>query len=59
ERWVTIAAQGMDVLLDHTIKGFQGKIGVMPPKGGFTDLSDDDMKNVIEYMLSAAGTTAK
>ena len=59
ERWVTIGAQGMDVLLDHTIKGFQGKIGVMPPKGGFTDLSDDDMKNVIKYMLSAAGATAK
>ena len=59
DRWVTIAGQGMQVLQDHAVKGFQGEKGVMPPKGGFTDLSDDDINNAIKYMLHQAGATAK
>ncbi len=59
ERWGTIAEQGLTVLQDHAVNGFQGEIGVMPAKGGFTDLSDDDIKNAIKYMLSAAGAEAK
>ncbi len=59
ERWATIASQGMKVLQDHAIKGFQGKQGVMPPKGGNPALSDDDIKNAIKYMLHEAGATAK
>ncbi len=58
ERWATIAGQGMNVIQDHAVKGFQGKQGVMPPKGGFTDLSDDDINNAIKYMLHQAGATA-
>jgi cytochrome c5 len=49
----------MKVLQDHAIKGFQGKQGVMPPKGGNPALSDDDIKNAIKYMLHEAGATAK
>jgi len=58
ERWVVIAAQGMSVIQGHAIKGFQGEKGVMPPKGGNTALSDDDIKNAIKYMLNQAGVTA-
>lgn len=59
ERWSTIAGQGMKTIEDHAIKGFQGKLGVMPPKGGNPALSDDDIKNAIKYMLHQAGATAK
>ena len=59
ERWATIASQGIGTLKEHAINGFQGEKGVMPPKGGFTDLTDDDIENAIKYMLSAAGTSAK
>jgi cytochrome c5 len=55
ERWVTIAAQGLDVLYEHSIKGFTGEQGNMPAKGGFTDLTDDDMKNAVSYMLKTSG----
>jgi len=55
ERWATIATQGLDVLYDHSIKGFTGKQGVMPPKGGFADLTDKDMKDAVSYMLKTAG----
>jgi cytochrome c5 len=41
------AAQGMDVLLDHVINGFN----VMPPRGGRMDLSDDEIRAAIEFML--------
>jgi nitrous-oxide reductase len=59
ERWATIAAQGLSVLKEHAIKGFQGKQGLMPPKGGFADLSDEDIENAIKYMVHQAGATVK
>jgi cytochrome c5 len=59
ERWATIAAQGLSVLKEHATKGFQGKQGLMPPKGGFADLSDEDIENAIKYMVHQAGATVK
>jgi cytochrome c5 len=32
---------------------------MMPPKGGFADLSDEDMKNAVKYMIHSAGASAK
>jgi cytochrome c5 len=40
--------------ITHAIQGFQGKSGVMPPKGGNTTLSDPDVKAAVDYMISAA-----
>ena len=45
-------AQGMDVLKEHAIKGYQGSAGYMPAKGGRTDLSDEEVANAVEYMVS-------
>jgi cytochrome c5 len=50
--WKGRIAQGMGTLEKHAIHGFQGKKGVMPPKGGRTDLSDADVKAAIAYMVS-------
>ena len=49
--WAPRIKQGMKVLSEHAIKGYQGKSGVMPPKGGRTDLSDDDVKAAVTYMV--------
>jgi len=50
--WEGRVAQGMDVLYDHAINGFQGNAPVpMPPKGGRIDLSDDEIKSAVDYML--------
>ena len=57
ERWATIYAQGIKVLHEHALKGFQGKIGLMPPKGGFAKLSDNDVKDAIAFMLKESGAT--
>ncbi|TAM47417.1 MAG: cytochrome c5 family protein [Gammaproteobacteria bacterium] len=52
--WGPRIAQGMDKLYTNSIKGFQGKTGVMPPKGGNTALSDADVKAAVDFMVSKA-----
>ena len=52
--WAPRIAQGMDLLHTHALQGYQGKAGLMPPKGGRTDLSDQSVINAVEYMVAAA-----
>lgn len=52
--WEPRIAQGTEVLYKHAIGGFTGKSGTMPPKGGRTDLSDDEVKAAVDYMVSKA-----
>jgi len=52
--WAPRIAQGAATLYKHAIGGFTGKGGVMPPKGGATNLSDDDVKAAVDYMVAAA-----
>ncbi|MGH8478281.1 MAG: c-type cytochrome [Gammaproteobacteria bacterium] len=52
--WADRIAQDEGTLDDHAIKGFQGKTGMMPPKGGRTDLSDEDVKAAVSYMVGAS-----
>jgi len=51
--WADRIKQGQNVLYEHAIKGFQGKAGMMPPKGGST-ASDEEVKAVVDYMAAAA-----
>ncbi len=52
--WAPRIAQGMDILHTHSLKGFQGKAGMMPAKGGNTALADADVKAAVDYMVSKA-----
>lgn len=49
--WEPRLAQGMETLLDHAINGFQGSAGVMPAKGGFTNLTDEEVSQAVYYMV--------
>jgi cytochrome c5 len=51
--WGPRIAQGKDVLYSHALKGFQGKTGVMPPKGGYGG-PDADVQAAVDYMVDAA-----
>lgn len=51
--WGPRIAQGDALLLEHAIKGFTGQKGMMPAKGGFVTLSDDEVKAAIDYMVAA------
>lgn len=50
--WAPRIAQGMDVLYQHSIEGYTGAKGVMPPRGGFATLSDDEVKASVDYMVA-------
>jgi len=52
--WGPRIAQGADTLHKHAIEGFQGKAGLMPPKGGRTDLSDQSVINAVDYIVAAS-----
>jgi cytochrome c5 len=51
--WAGRIAQGQATLYEHAIKGFQGKAGVMPPKGG-SSAPDADVKAAVDYMVASA-----
>ena len=50
--WGPRIAQGKDTLYKHAIEGYTGKAGIMPAKGGRTDLSDELIKAGVDYMTS-------
>lgn len=51
-QWTDRIAQGIDVLYDHAINGFDGDaMTPMLPKGGRMDLSDQEVKDAVDYMV--------
>ncbi len=50
--WAKRVAQGNDTLYDRAINGYMGQAGMMPPKGGRPDISDDDVKAAVDYMVN-------
>lgn len=49
--WKARIAQGSALLYQHALKGFTGKSGIMPAKGGNAGLSDADVKAAVDYMV--------
>ncbi|MDD2816667.1 MAG: c-type cytochrome [Thiotrichaceae bacterium] len=47
--WEPRIAKGEETLVKNAIKG----LNAMPPKGGNPNLSDDEIKATVEYMLSS------
>lgn len=47
EAWAPRIKEGKETLYKHAIKGFKG----MPPKGGSADLSDGDVKGIVDYIV--------
>ena len=51
--WAGRIAQGIDVLYDHAINGFDGDaLTPMLPKGGRADLSDQEVRDAVDYMVA-------
>ena len=48
--WGPRIAQGKDTLYTHALNGFK----MMPPKGGNAALKDEEVKAVVDYMVSKA-----
>lgn len=52
--WKPRIGQGEETLFTHAIHGFQGPSGTMPPKGGNSALSDDQVKAAVRWMAAQA-----
>lgn len=50
--WDPRIAQGTETLYKHAIEGFTGAKGVMPPRGGAANLSDDELKAAVDHMVA-------
>lgn len=51
--WDKRIEQGQDKLVKNAIDGFSGNTGIMPPKGGNSSLTDEQVTNAVHYMLEA------
>lgn len=49
--WAPRIAQGKPTLYDHALKGYKGKVGYMPPKGGRSDLPDELVQQTVDYVV--------
>jgi cytochrome c5 len=47
--WAKRLPQGMPTLIEHATQGY----GLMPAKGGNTDLSVEDISDAVNYMVAA------
>ncbi len=50
--WAPRIGQGMDTLYKHSLEGFTGGKGAMPPKGGNAALADADVRAAVDYMVA-------
>jgi cytochrome c5 len=57
--WAPRIAEGEKTLVQHALAGYQGKTGVMPPKGGNPGLTDDEVHRAVVYLADQAGATWK
>ncbi|MGI9262931.1 MAG: c-type cytochrome [Woeseiaceae bacterium] len=55
ETWESRLAQGNDTLYLHAIEGFTGEAGFMPAKGARVDLTDDEVRAAVDYMIGEVG----
>ena len=46
--WQSRAVKGQEVLVNHAVNGF----GLMPAKGGKTALTEEEISEIVGYMLS-------
>jgi cytochrome c5 len=52
--WAPRIKEGKPTLYEHALHGFTGSSGIMPPKGGATDVPDDIVKQAVDYMVGLA-----
>lgn len=50
--WGPRIAQGNEVLYKHALEGYTGAKGMMPPRGGGSSLTDDEVKAAVDFMVA-------
>ena len=49
--WKQRVAKGMNKVRENAILGFEGATGIMPAKGGYADLSEEEVNAITDYMV--------
>ena len=55
ELWGPRIEKGLETLVEHATRGFYGKVGEMPARGGNESLSDEEVRSAVRFMASRAG----
>lgn len=50
EAWAAVTQKGIDAVYHNALNG----VNAMPPKGGNMDLSDDQVKEIVNYMIETS-----
>ncbi len=50
DAWAKVVSKGIDKVYSNAING----VNAMPPKGGNMDLTDEQMKQVVDYMINSS-----
>lgn len=54
-RWQESSEKGIPTLVQHVTEGYQGKYGVLPPKGTCMECSEQDIIDAVHYQLNMGG----
>jgi cytochrome c5 len=54
EDWERRTGKGMANVYSNAITGYEGATGIMPEKGSRMDLSDADIKKIVDYMVEVS-----
>jgi cytochrome c5 len=52
--WAKRTTKGIEKLYDNAINGFEGDVGIMPARGSRPDLTDDDIKAIVDWMVEVS-----
>jgi cytochrome c5 len=52
--WERRTQKGMEKVYANAIDGFEGAMGIMPPKGSRPDLSDEEIKKAVDFMAGVS-----
>ncbi|MEC9376105.1 MAG: c-type cytochrome [Pseudomonadota bacterium] len=57
--WERRTAKGISQVYKNAIDGFEGAMGIMPPKGSRPDLTDEQIKGLVDWMVETTDYTYK
>ena len=49
--WKQRVAKGMSKVRENAIVGYEGSTGIMPAKGGYIALTDEEVNAIVDYMI--------
>ena len=56
DNWAArLGSRGLDTLVANAVNGYNGDTGVMPPRGGHMQLTDDEVGSAVRFMLESSG----